>query len=301
MASVRIKRGNRDQINTARNAGGLLVGEQYLVSDSAHVGVALASDDYRLVQNASFMRPISFWQANPQGTQSVSGAGHIFGTQTWTSVGTQTVRALAASNLLTRSKRLGFVSAATAGAMTEHRLAGNPLVSTGNGGGLGGFFYSGRFAIADAAVVAGARGFHGLIAGNAAATNVEPDSLINCIGVAQLSTDATQLYLVYGGSSAQAAIPLGVNFPPMNGVGESNGILYQLTINASPDANGVIRWMVERLGTSFFINGVITPATPGVQTPLSSVFMNPKMWRTNNATALAVAFDHSLTYIETDY
>jgi len=47
--------------------------------------------------------------------------------------------------------------------------------------------------------------------------------------------------------------------------------------------------------------GTITPGTLGLQTPLNSTLLNPVLWRTNNATALAVSLDVINTYVETDY
>ena len=64
--------------------------------------------------------------------------------------------------------------------------------TTGDGAGLGGFFYSCRFAFTDAATVSGARAFVGMSSSTSTATNVEPSTLTNSIGVAQLSTDSTQ-------------------------------------------------------------------------------------------------------------
>lgn len=251
--------------------------------------------DYALMP-AIWRQKIGFW--NPPGNATT--VPGVFGTTAWTAVGTATARTVATTNLLTRMRRLGYVSAATAGSLASIRTAAAQY-TTGNGAGLGGFFASFRFAITDAAAVAGVRSFVGMAASTAAPTNVEPNTLVNSIGIAQLSTDTTQLYLVYGGSAAQAAIPLGTNFPPMAGVGAANGIAYDLTIWCPPSANGVVNWALERIGTSFSTGGTITPATVGVQTPASTTLMNPVVWRCNNATALAVAFDLANFYVETDY
>lgn len=251
--------------------------------------------DYALMPSM-WRQKIGIWSP-PGNATTVPG---VIGHTAWTAVGTATARNVATTNLLTRMRRLGYVSAATAGSLTSIRTAAAQY-TTGNGSGLGGFFASFRFAITDAAAVSGARQFVGMSSNTAAPTNVEPNTLTNCIGVAQLSTDATQLYLVYGGSAAQAAIPLGTNFPPMAGTGIANGIAYDLTIWCPPNSNGVINWTLERIGTSFSTGGTITPATPGTQTPASTTLMNPVVWRCNNATAAAVAFDLINFYIETDY
>lgn len=195
---------------------------------------------------------------------------------------------------------MAYVSAATAGSLCGiyHTLA---QYTTGTGTGLGGFFCSWRFAASDAAAVSGARMFVGMSSSVAAATNVEPSTLTNCIGVAQLSTSSTQLYIVYGGSAAQTAIALGTNFPPMTAAGATNGVAYELSVFASPNSNGTIGWRVERIGTQYVAEGHITPAVAGTQTPLNTTLLSPRAWRCNNTAAVAAGLDIIHLYLETDF
>ena len=166
----------------------------------------------------------------------------------------------------------------------------------------GGFFSSFRFGFSDAAAVTGARAFVGLSATTTAPTNVEPNTLVNCIGVAQLSTDATQLYIVYGGSAAQTAIALTTAFPPYNGtVGITTGTPYDFTVWCAPSVNSVVNWSLERLDTGTITSGTIAAGTLGTPTPLNTTLLNHVMWRCNNATALAVGIDVIGVYVETDY
>lgn len=253
--------------------------------------------DY-VLQPSMWRQKIGIWSP-PGNATTLPG---VFGTTAWTAVGTATARTVAVTNLLTRMRRLGYVTAATtAGTVVSIRI---PVAqyTTGNGAGLGGFFTSFRFAAADAAAVAGVRFFAGMRALVAAPTNVEPSSVVNSIGVAQLSTDNTQLYLVYGGSTAQAAIPLGTGFPPYNGtVGITTGVPYDLTLWCAPNTNGVVNWQLDRIDTGTKTSGTITPTTVGVQTPASTTLLAPAVWRCNNTTALACAFDMINFYVETDY
>jgi hypothetical protein len=242
---------------------------------------------------ALFRKKMAWW--NPPGNGT--GVPGIVGMAAPTAVGTATARNVATTNLLTRSRRLAYVSAATAAALTGHYVAAAQY-TTGNGSGLGGFFYSCRFAFSDAAAVAGARAFVGLSSGVAAPTNVEPNTLANAFGIAQLSTDSTQLYLINSGNTTQAAIPLGTNFPPMAAAGATNGVLYQLTLFSPTNANGTITVLLERLGTAFEYNGSFTA---GAGVPASTILLAHRAWRCNNATALAVGIDVGDVYVETDY
>lgn len=217
-----------------------------------------------------------------------------------TAVGTATSRSVATTNLLARTRRIGYVSAATAGSLAGLYQA-VAQVTTGNGSNLGGFFCSIRFAFTDAAAVSGVRAFVGVQASAAAPTNVEANTLVNSIGVAQLSTDTTQLYLVYGGSAAQTAIALGTNFPPMAAAGATGGDMYDFTVFSPPSANGVVYYQLEKVGTTLVASGTLTPTTVGVQTPASTTFLGWRAWRSNNATALACGIDIISAYLETDY
>ena len=249
--------------------------------------------DYTL-QPALFRQKISMWNTGGNGT-AVPG---IFGFQAMTVTGTATARNVATTNLLTRMRRLSYVSAATAGSACSIRSAS--MFTSGTGSGLGGFYASFRFAISDAAAVSGVRMFVGV--DSAAPTNVEMSTRTNNFGIAQLSTDATQLYLVYGGSAAQTAVALGTGFPPHNGtVGVTTGVPYDFMIWCSPNANGVFGWQLDRLDTGTSTGGTVTPGTPGTQTPANTTLLSPSIYRVNNATAAAVAVDVSSIYFETDY
>lgn len=249
------------------------------------------------IQPAMWRQKLGAWSP-PGNATTVPG---IFGTAAWTAVGTATARTVATTNLFTRMRRLGYVSAATAGSLTSLRTAAAQY-TTGTGAGLGGFFASFRIAASDAAAVTGVRSFTGFSAATTAPTNVEPSTLVNCIGLAQLSTNSTQMYIVYGGSAAQTAIALTTAFPPYNGtVGITTGVPYDFTIWCPPNSQGVINWQVDRIDTGTSTGGTITPAVQGTQTPASTTLLNPVAWRCNNATALAVGFDLINFYVETDY
>ena len=233
---------------------------------------------------------VSFWKPVGNVTTAPSGGGYA----SLTVVGTATARIVAATNFFTRQRRLGFVSAATVGALAESRAA-LAQVTIGSGAGLGGFTKVVRFGISDAAAVAGARMFVGMSSNTGAATNVEPSTLTNSIGVGHGAAD-TNLKLYFGGSAAQVPIDLGVNFP----TNTLSTDAYELALFASPE-NGNVGYTVTRLNTGATVSGTLTAATAGLQLPLNTTLLSyHKAWRTNNATALAVGLDMISDYIETD-
>ena len=211
--------------------------------------------------------------------------------------GTTTTRTFATTNIATRTRRIGYVSAATVGSLAGHYWGvAASQYSTGDGSGLGGFTYIERVVISDAAAVSGARMFIGMSSNVLAPTNVEPNTLTNCMGFAQLSTDATQWYFVYGGSSAQTAIALGTSL----GAPTLTDTVWDLSIFAFPNTAGKIGYKITNLASNVSVEGVLT-LTPTTQIPPSTQALVPRAWRCNNATALAVGLDICSMYIETDY
>lgn len=228
---------------------------------------------------------VSLWMPPGNGTV-VPG---VFGMATLTATGTATARNIAVTNMLTRMTRLGYVSATTAGALTGAREAAAKF-TTGAGGGLGGFYYRSRFGISDAATVAGARMFVGLAASIVAPTNVEPDTLLNAVGICQLS-GSSNLSFYCAGSGATTAVDLGSNFPAA--AGSANA--YELVLFSSSSSGNII-YRITRLNTGDVATGTVSSGLPA-----SSTLLCHQLWRTNNATALAVGIDICGIYMETDY
>lgn len=233
---------------------------------------------------------IGYWRP-PGSSTAVPG---ILGYGALTAVGTATTRAVTTTNTFTRMRRLGYVSASTAGALASIRQTVTQI--TVGDGTNGGFHKVTRFGISDAATVAGARMFIGISATTSAPTNVEPSTLLNCFGVGHGASD-TNLKIYYGGSSAQTPIDLGSDFPINAGSADA----YELVLFSPPNENGTIKWRVTRLGTAFTASGTVN-GSGGVILPATTTLLS-YMWgyRTNNATALAVGLDLVSDYIETDY
>lgn len=217
----------------------------------------------------------------------------VFGFTAYTAVGTLTTRNITTANYFTRMRRLGFASAAGAGSLCSTRVAA-AQITTGTGT-MGGFHKIIRFGISDAAIVATARTFIGISSNIAAATNVEPSTLLNSVGVGHGAAD-TNFKIFYGGSTAQTPIDLGANFPSNT----SNTDVYELSLFSSPSEDNIIHWEFRRLNTGHVASGTIV-GNGGIILPANSTLLTyAQNWRSNNATAAAVALDIMSDYIETD-
>ncbi len=227
---------------------------------------------------------VALWMP-PGGSTTAPG---VFGMAALTATGTATARPVATTNLLTRMTRLGYVSAATAGALAGGREA-VAKYTTGAGPGLGGFFARYRFGVSDPATVAGARMFVGLDALTAAPTNIDPSTKVNCVGVGQIAA-SNNLQIIYGNATAKAPIDLGADFPANTNTGA-----YELNLFSPP--TGGVHWQVRRLNTAFEASGFLA----SMGTPAATTLLCHQLWRCNNATALAVGLDVCGIYIETDH
>lgn len=216
------------------------------------------------------------------------------GTQSFTTVGTATARNWASTNILTRSTRIAYVSASAATSQMSSLRWTIAQFSTGDGSGLGGFHFITRFGVSDAVTVA--RMFVGVSSNTGAASNVEPSTLTNSIGVAKLAADTSQWYLVYGGSAAQSAIALGTAL----GAPTAQDTIWEIALFSSPQENGVVYYQITNIGTGVYASGTLTPTTPGTETPAATTALVPQIWRTNNTSTTAVALDFISLYLETD-
>lgn len=293
-----------DRVPLVHDAGAVreLPAGDALLLDGARLGArSLAGRDFPAMRGGNWgeqamqgrldRMSIARWQA-----VGASSTINAYGGQAFTAQGTVTSRSPAATNMVTRARRVGAVSASGAGSACGwyfNSLSAAPLWTVGDGSGLGGFFAVMRFAPSDAASVSGARMFVGMATGGSAATNVDPAALTDAVGVAALSGSAN-LNIVFGGSAAQAPVDLGTSFPA-NGLSAD---LYELILSAAPGSADV-GWRVERLNTWDVAGGTLSNTTPGTTLPAASTFLAPRLWRSNNSTALAVGIDLLSVSIET--
>ena len=140
--------------------------------------------------------------------------------------------------------------------------------------------------------VSAARAFTGF--SNTLPTNVDPSAFVNAIGLGQLAGDSTQLYICYGGTTAQTPIALGTNFPP------TANAVYELSLWNVPGDTTHVFYQVRRLDVAQVTNGTLTAAVAGTQLP-GSIALPIRLSRTNNATATQTNINVLGIYVEVPY
>lgn len=205
--------------------------------------------------------------------------------------GTATARVSAATRLFTSLRRLGHVSAATAGASCKGVTHNQLVFWRGNAAGLGGFHAVFVFGVSDAAAVADARPFAGLTSSAAAISNVNPPSLLNIVGVGCDNAQTTLRIMSNDSVGVASATDLGANFSAST----LSTDMYELQLYAAPNGSAT-EYFVARLGAAFTASGSFT-----TDLPINTQFLAPQVWRNNGTTALAAAIDIVNVHVETDY
>lgn len=234
---------------------------------------------------------VGYW--NPQGNATtVPGA---FGMPALTANGTATSRTVAVTNLATRMRRIGYPSSATAGTFAGARTA-LAQFSAGSGSNDGsGFFLVARWVESDPAPVSGRRAFVGMTATTGAFTNVEVSTLLNNVGICQLSTDSTQWYWQQAGSAAGTPVACGTS---VGAPGGNSTTAWELAIFAPNSVANTYYLQLSNLVTGAYVTTTMTGAAAAL--PQSTMLLSFNLWATNNATALAVGQDLCSLYVETD-
>lgn len=291
-------------------ASGVLVdGNELMLVDGLSTSTP-ATGNTKLISrnraNRAFPAFVSSRDFEPQQLQTHIAEGHLFlwmpgssnavpgiiGCQAMTATSAAAGRSVGVTNSITRMKRYSYASTATAGNIAGHLLTKADW-TTGDGNRFGGFYMKYRFGIGDTTLQAVAQSFIGMSSSIVAPSNVSPATLTNCIGIGH-APNATSWSIYYGGSAAQASIPLGASFPI------DNTTAYELTLYASPKEVGLCNYHVKNLATGAEASGVLGDGT-AVKMPLSTTLLSPRAWRSNNTAAVSVALDIGLLYIESDF
>lgn len=232
-------------------------------------GVYLAQADLFLTQYWYFLAP-------------GSGLAPVFMGMTFLSSGlVATNIGYTSGNPFTAKSRCRLQTAATAGSVAYYIMGGTKYLylSTLDINSIkqpSGFFW--QTSICTENNVAAARFFFGLSTAVNAPTNVEPSSLLNCVGFIKRATD-NNLCFYSAGAGVGPVIDLGASFDLYE---EGLGILaeFELTLY-NPKASTEIYWSVRNKETGVVTKGVVAAANR----PVNQSFLAVRGWLTNNATA----------------
>jgi hypothetical protein len=158
-------------------------------------------------------------------------------------------RSWADTNVVTRTQRLGMNGATTGTVGAQFRQTQQYFSRNG------GFSVTSGFNMAENANDTAIRFFMGIRSSIGTYSNVEPDTLINLIGVCRLST-SNNLHLIHNDATGTATtIDLGSDFPA-NTVSTDKYIFVLETVPTG------VYFRLERVGTAFVYETIITSDLP---------------------------------------
>lgn len=187
-----------------------------------------------------------------------------------------------AGNFVDTYPRFSFASTAVAGQSAFWRTT-TGSIWRGNAARRGGFRFIARFGTQTA--VAQQRAFFGIKAPGMIG-NVQPSTLVNCIGIAYDSAETTLRIQHNDNAGSCTRVDLGALFP-VNATA-----LYQLELEA--DANGsTVAYTVTNLET-----GNTTSGTLSTNLPVNTTFMEVNFWVNNGTTASSALGVFTFVYAE---
>jgi hypothetical protein len=209
------------------------------------------------------------------------------GNTPFTTGGTLTTPAIAATNILTQTRRTSYSTGASAGTVAHVRM-GQTEFWRGNSGSLGGFFVSFRFAVS--ALQTGNRAFVGISDVVTAPTNVDPTTSTTPgkVGMAFNASTGNWQFVNNVTGSAPTVLDLGANF--------ALSVTAFLELSIFCTSQGNLNYRCYNIGT-----GSIATGTLSTNIPTTATFLTVVAWICNNATAAASILDISKVYVETKY
>ena len=244
------------------------------------LGIGNAADDLLQAQFGS--KDIGWW--NPPGNATT--VPGVLGITAPTVNGTATTRTTASTTAVTRTRRVGYVTAATVNTQCGQSWTARQW-TYGNGSGLGGFYMIYRFAVSDVSLISTGRWMFVGMTTQSGPLSALPTTA--CFGLVQL-TGGTNYFMRVAGGTLGTDVDLGANFPV------DLTSVYEVRLFSSPNDTTVVKYEVIRLNTGDTAVGSFS--TTGLSFN-SGTLMAPQAIRSTGATqATAVGLDIMSLYIE---
>lgn len=216
-----------------------------------------------------------------------------------TATGTSTAVAFAATNLYRALRRVeALVTVAATTAVAGYRATNNAWRVGRTADAPGGFLNRMVWGPATGVATATTRAFCGMLGVSTAPTDVEPSTLINCIGMGWGAADANIQLIHNDGTGAATKIDLGVNFPVPTA---DRGVVYELQLYSPNSLTQSVRYRVIRYNTD---NRTIAAEAVGTLTtdiPAASAILGPRVWMSVGGTSSVVGVALMGASVSTDY
>lgn len=251
------------------------------------MAISVLSDIASKTVNPFNFGKLSRWSASGNGTGITN-----FGAQAFTVVGTATAHNTAITNAYTQAKKIEWlVTTASTSAVVSFRHSA-ALWWRGNAAGVGGFYYKCDFGPATGVATATNRTFFGLRNSISAASDVEPSTLVDCIGVGWDAADANIQIFSNDNAGTCSKIDLGASFPVPT---VDRTKFYRIVFYCEPNGSE-INYEFREFLTSNVANGVISSNIPG-----NTVYLTPFGYCSVGGTSSVIGMGFSDLVLATNY
>lgn len=210
-----------------------------------------------------------------------------------TATGTLTAPTYSSTNLHQSVSRVEYlVTAASTTAVAGFRGSVANLWR-GNAAGLGGFYFSCRWGPATGVATTTNRAFVGVRAATGAPTDVQPSTLVSCIGMGWDAADTNIQLMSNDASGTCAKADLGASFPVPTADRTS---LYELVLFCKPNDTG-ISYQVTNMTSGAVASGTITAAA---DLPSNTTFLLPFGYISVGGTSSVIGLALLNLYVESD-
>lgn len=206
-----------------------------------------------------------------------------------TTNGTVTTRSVATTNFFQSLRRVGFVTAATAGSVAGIRSTNGTQYFRGNAAGVGGFDLVMQFGVSAIPAATSCRWLAGLFSTGSLLGNADPSSLTNMLCFGCNASDTNMSFFYNSTNTTASSIALGSSFPAKT----TNTDFFQARIYSPPNG-GFIGWSIINLSTNAQQSGTVTTTIPS-----STTLLCPQV-AIITTVATAAAIDFQQLTIETD-
>jgi hypothetical protein len=215
-------------------------------------------------------------------------APSLWGLAAQTVIGTAQTRTVSGTSLLSSLRRIGYVSGTSTTSGAGYR---NPTLQwwRGNFANAGGFHFHHTFGIVDSTVNGNKRMFVGMVGSTAAPTNVQPNTVLNIVGVCKMAGSNNMQMVCNSGTGTGTLVDLGSNFPATG-----SNLVYTLSLFSPPNGS-FIGWRLDRQDQVFTASGIFNSNIPA-----SDQFLTTSAWAVTNTAGPTVSIELINFYVETD-
>jgi hypothetical protein len=223
--------------------------------------------------------------------QAAQGTFSTMGGTAPTTIGTATAFTVTTTNLVSRMSRLEYlVTVASTSAIAGYRQT-QPIVTCGGAAaGEGGFTFVTRWGPATGVATTTNRAFCGLRAATGVPTDVEPSTLVSCVGMGWDAAD-TNIQMMHNDASGTCTkVDLGGSFAVPT---TDRDVIYELALYSPKGTTQSVEYRVTNL-----VSGAVASGTINTNLPTTTTLLAASNWMSVGGTSSVIGIGVASIYLD---